>query len=55
MQDFDGLIPSVYTLFEDFKYLESCVHCVKRLCGPTTGSIWETLNSMFAASSEEEK
>lgn len=23
MKDFDGLVPSLYTLFEDFKYLES--------------------------------
>lgn len=29
MKDFDGLIPSLYTFFEDFKYLESCAHCVK--------------------------
>ena len=24
MKDVDGLIPSLYTFFEDFKYLESC-------------------------------
>ncbi|KAJ5318586.1 hypothetical protein N7476_005006 [Penicillium atrosanguineum] len=55
MQDFDSLIPSLYTFFEDFKYLESCAHCVKRLYGPSTGSVWETMSSMFAASSEEEE
>ncbi|KAJ5974799.1 hypothetical protein N7481_008506 [Penicillium waksmanii] len=35
MKDFDGLIPSLYTFFEDFKYLESCAHCLKRLLGPS--------------------
>lgn len=33
MQRFDGLIPSLYTFFEDLKYLEACAYCVKRLCG----------------------
>ncbi|CEO59622.1 hypothetical protein PMG11_04291 [Penicillium brasilianum] len=54
MKDFDGLIPSLYTLFEDFKYLESCAHCVKRLIGPST-SIWETMSSMFVAHSDSEE
>jgi hypothetical protein len=54
MKDFDGLIPSLYTLFEDFKYLESCAYCVKRLIGPST-SIWETMSSMFVLQSESEE
>lgn len=52
MKDFDGLIPSLYTFFEDFKYLESCAHCVKRLFGPSTKSVWETMRSMFIPSSD---
>lgn len=51
MQDFDGLIPSLYTFFEDFKYLETCAHCVKRLCGPIGISIWQTMSSIFIPSS----
>lgn len=47
MQGFDGLIPSLYTFFEDFKYLEACAHCVKRLCGPIDMSIWRTMSSIF--------
>ncbi|KAI1829420.1 hypothetical protein DTO006G1_9636 [Penicillium roqueforti] len=54
MKDFDGLIPSLYTLFEDFKYLESCAHCVKRLFGPST-SIWQTMSSMFVPQSDSEE
>ncbi|RDH30832.1 hypothetical protein BDQ94DRAFT_180863 [Aspergillus welwitschiae] len=54
MKDFDGLIPSLYTFFEDFKYLESCAHCVKRLFGPSTESVWETMRSMFIPSSNLE-
>lgn len=45
-------MPSLYTFFEDFKYLESCVHCVKWLCGHLEMSIWSTLHHMFIAASE---
>ncbi|KAJ5201719.1 uncharacterized protein N7498_006382 [Penicillium cinerascens] len=39
IQDFDGLILSLYTFFKDFKYLESYTYYVKRLYGPSTGSV----------------
>ncbi|KAL2812033.1 hypothetical protein BDW59DRAFT_155380 [Aspergillus cavernicola] len=55
MENFDGLVPSLYTFFEDFKYLESCAHCVRRLFGPSTDSVWATMSSMFIPSSEEEE
>lgn len=54
LKDFDGLIPSLYTFFEDFKYLESCAHCVKRLFGPQTESVWQTMRSMFIPSLDSE-
>ncbi|EEQ87179.1 uncharacterized protein BDCG_02299 [Blastomyces dermatitidis ER-3] len=56
MEKFDGLIPSVYTFFENFKYLESCAHCVKRLFGPSRESIWNTMKHMFitALNTEED-
>ncbi|KAL4891360.1 hypothetical protein BDV59DRAFT_68017 [Aspergillus ambiguus] len=50
MQGFDGLIPSLYTFFEDFKYLESCSRCVKRLTGPSTNSLWKSMSSIFIPS-----
>ncbi|KAL6229549.1 hypothetical protein BDW75DRAFT_249578 [Aspergillus navahoensis] len=50
MQQFDGLIPSLYTFFEDFKYLESCSRCVKRLIGPSTNSVWKSMSSIFIPS-----
>ncbi|KAJ6018563.1 hypothetical protein N7522_002027 [Penicillium canescens] len=53
MQNFDSMIPSLYTFFEDFKYLEACAHCVKRLCGPIDMSIWRTMSSIFNPPSEE--
>jgi hypothetical protein len=31
MQNVEGLIPSLYSFFEDIKYLEVCADCVKRL------------------------
>lgn len=53
MQNFDGLIPSLYTFFEDFKYLDACAHCTKRLCGPIDMSTWRTMSSIFIPPSEE--
>ncbi|KAF9883530.1 hypothetical protein FE257_003363 [Aspergillus nanangensis] len=50
MQSFDALIPSLYTFFEDFKYLESCSHCIKRLFGPLTSSVWQSMSSIFVPS-----
>ncbi|KAL3439931.1 hypothetical protein BJX65DRAFT_291353 [Aspergillus insuetus] len=54
VENFDKLVPSLHTFFEDFKYLESCGHCVKRLFGPSTESVWKTMSSMFMPSSDEE-
>ncbi|PTU22239.1 hypothetical protein P175DRAFT_0529274 [Aspergillus ochraceoroseus IBT 24754] len=54
MQRFDGLIPSLYTFFEDFKYLVSYAHCIKRLLGHVKGSIHTTMNHMFVAPPEGE-
>ncbi len=31
LQVVDDLIPSLFTFFEDVKYLEACANCVKRL------------------------
>jgi hypothetical protein len=45
--NFDGLVPSLYMFFEDFKYLESCAHCVKRLFSSLTESVWKTMSSIF--------
>ncbi|CAG7925989.1 unnamed protein product [Penicillium olsonii] len=53
VQSYGGLIPSLFTFFEDFKYLEACAHCIKRLCGPINLSIWRTMSSIFIPPSEE--
>jgi hypothetical protein len=54
LANFDGLVPSLYTFFEDFKYLESCAHCVKRLFGSSTESVWKTMSSIFVPYSGSE-
>ncbi|KAJ0418856.1 hypothetical protein BJY00DRAFT_324647 [Aspergillus carlsbadensis] len=54
MQEFDGLIPSLYTFFEDFKYLESCSRCIKRLIGPSTSSVWGSMSYIFTPSEGDE-
>lgn len=54
LANFDGLVPSLYTFFEDFKYLESCAHCVKRLFGSSTESVWKAMSSIFVPYSGSE-
>lgn len=54
MERFDGLVPSLYTFFEDFKYIESCAHCIKRLLGPLEGPVYATMKQMFVAPPETE-
>jgi hypothetical protein len=55
LEVFDGLVPSLFTFFEDFKYLENCAHCVKRLFGPVNGSIWNSMKHMFRGSLDIEE
>jgi hypothetical protein len=47
MKGYDGLIPSLHTFFEDFKYLESCVHCLRRLLSWSHRSVKESMSAMF--------
>ncbi|KAF7164507.1 hypothetical protein CNMCM6106_001025 [Aspergillus hiratsukae] len=54
LENFDGLVPSLYTFFEDFKYLESCAHCVKRLFSSLSESVWKTMSSIFVPYSGSE-
>ncbi|KAJ5198755.1 uncharacterized protein N7498_007872 [Penicillium cinerascens] len=48
VEAFKPLIPSLYTFFEDFKYLESCSQCVKRLFEPSDKTMWESMSHMFS-------
>jgi hypothetical protein len=52
---FDGVIPSLYTFFEDFKYLESCAQCLKQILGPQVASIWENMKRLFLPSPKGER
>jgi hypothetical protein len=52
---FDGLIPSLYTFFQDFKYLETCALCIKRLIPPPRNSIKQSMQAIFVASPETEE
>ena len=40
----DGVIPSLYTFFQDIDYLKQCVDCVKRLI-PDTRGVTNTVSS----------
>ncbi|RAH76682.1 hypothetical protein BO86DRAFT_383627 [Aspergillus japonicus CBS 114.51] len=52
LKGFKGLIPSLRTFFEDFKYLESCAYCLKRLVGPSEVSIHQALKQIFIVASD---
>ncbi|CBF84445.1 hypothetical protein AN9021.2 [Aspergillus nidulans FGSC A4] len=54
LQSFDGIIPSLYTFWEDFKYLECCAQCIRRLFGQVNGSIWNTMKHMFVGTADED-
>ncbi|GFF50438.1 hypothetical protein IFM46972_09044 [Aspergillus udagawae] len=54
LANFNRLVPSLYKFFEDFKYLESCAHCVKRLFSSLTESVWKTMSSIFVPYSGSE-
>lgn len=47
MSLFRGIIPSLYTFFEDFKYLEACSHCLRKIIGTPLMSIRNTLKHSF--------
>lgn len=53
IEHFDGIIPSLFTFWEDFKYFESCAHCIRRLFGAVDRSIWNTMKHMFVDTASE--
>ena len=57
LQSFDGLIPTLYTFFEDFKYLESCANCVKRLfvLSPHRPTVCSTMEYMFPDTNQSDE
>ncbi|KAJ5346798.1 uncharacterized protein N7506_000051, partial [Penicillium brevicompactum] len=52
---FKGLIPSLYSFFEDFKYLEACSHCVRQMIGVPLSSIKNTMKHSFTPGPASEK
>ncbi|CAG8218000.1 unnamed protein product [Penicillium salamii] len=47
LETFQGIIPSLYTFFEDFKYLEACSHCVKQIISAPVVSIKNTMKHSY--------
>ncbi|CAG8416235.1 unnamed protein product [Penicillium salamii] len=47
LESFHGIIPSLYTFFEDFKYLEACSHCVKQIFNVPAVSIKDTMKHSY--------
>jgi hypothetical protein len=51
----DGLIPSLFTFFEDFKYLGRCVDCIKRLVKLSPRqTVHSAIQQSFAAADQED-
>ncbi|KAI9855635.1 MAG: hypothetical protein M1813_009681 [Trichoglossum hirsutum] len=49
------LIPSIYTFFEDVKYLKPCMNIIKRLVGaPFAGTVCRTVKRNFSGVNQEE-
>lgn len=48
LRSFNGLIPSLYSFFEDFKCFESWAHCLSRLFTVTKATVRKTMDSLRA-------
>ena len=49
LQAWEGLIPTLWTFFEDFKYIQACAHWVKRLVKmPPRGTLYTTMARSFS-------
>ena len=49
LQAWEGLIPTLWTFFEDFKYIQACAHWVKRLVKvPPRGTLYTAMARSFS-------
>ena len=49
LQAWEGLIPTLWTFFEDFKYIQACAHWVKRLVKvPSRGTLFTAMARSFS-------
>lgn len=54
LRSFDGLIPSLYSFFEDFKCFESWTHCLSRLFTVEKSTVRKTMESLYTRSTERD-
>ncbi|KAK5807568.1 hypothetical protein VI817_001826 [Penicillium citrinum] len=47
IKEFDGVIPSLETFWDDFLFFEQCAQCMRWLFGVAKDSIWDTMMAMF--------
>lgn len=47
IKEFDGVIPSLETFWDDFLFFEQCAQCMRWLFGVAKDSIWDTMMTMF--------
>ncbi|KAL4984462.1 hypothetical protein BDW68DRAFT_180652 [Aspergillus falconensis] len=55
LKEFDRLIPSLYTFFEDFKYFTACAECMQRLLvtNKNQPTIYTAMGYMFQPETQE--
>ncbi len=54
LQAWEGLIPTLWTFFEDFKYIEACANCVKSLITvPSRGTLYTAMARSFSETNQK--
>jgi len=54
LQAWEGLIPTLWTFFEDFKYLKACAHWVKSLVRvPSGGTLYTAMARSFSETNQK--
>ena len=54
LHTWEGLVPTLWTFFEDFKYIEACVKCVKSLITvPSRGTLYTAMGQSFSETTQE--
>ena len=54
LQTWEGLIPTLWTFFEDFKYIKACANCVKSLVRvPSRGTLYTAMARSFSETNQK--
>lgn len=54
LQEVPGLIPSMYSFFEDFKYVNPLAKILKRLFGKTKDTVYQAMGQIFSGCNQKD-